>query len=128
MSVLLILLVGVAGGTGAVARFMLDGTIRARFATAIPWSTVAINIMGSGLLGLLGGLALGEQVPLAAELIVGVGFLGGFTTFSTASVETARLIQSGQLRSAVVNGLGTATLALLAAAAGVAIGALLVGG
>ncbi len=128
MSVLLILLVGVAGGTGAVARFMLDGAIRARFATAIPWSTVAINTLGSGLLGLLGGLALGEQVPLAAELIVGVGFLGGFTTFSTASVETARLIQSGQLRSAVVNGLGTATLALLAAAAGVAIGAHLVGG
>lgn len=128
MSVLLILLVGVAGGTGAAARFMLDGALRSWFATTIPWSTVAINVLGSGLLGLLGGLAIGEQVPLAVELIAGVGFLGGFTTFSTASVETARLIQSGQLWRAVVNGLGTAVLALLAAAAGVAIGALLIGG
>ena len=128
MSVLLILLVGVAGGTGAVARFMLDGAIRARFTTAIPWSTVIINILGSGLLGLLGGLALGEQIPLAAELALGVGFLGGFTTFSTASVETARLIQSGRLGRALVNALGTAALALLAAAAGVAAGVFLAGG
>ena len=128
MSVLLILLVGVAGGTGAVARFMLDGAIRARFTTAIPWSTVIINILGSGLLGLLGGLALGEQIPLAAELVLGVGFLGGFTTFSTASVETARLIQSGRLGRALVNALGTAALALLAAAAGVAAGVFLAGG
>ncbi|WP_026552797.1 CrcB family protein [Arthrobacter sp. H20] len=127
MSVLLVLLIGAAGGLGAVTRFMLDGVVRFRFATAIPWSTVAINVLGSGLLGLLAGLALGGGLPVELELAAGVGFLGGFTTFSTASVETLRLIQSGRVGRGLVNALGTAALALLAAAAGVAVGSLFVG-
>ncbi|MHA7153594.1 fluoride efflux transporter CrcB [Arthrobacter sp. TMN-50] len=128
MSVLLVLLIGAAGGFGAVTRFVLDGVVRARFATAIPWGTVTINVLGSGLLGLLTGLALGTSVPPELELAAGVGFLGGFTTFSTASVETVRLIQSGRVGRGLVNGVGTAALALLAAAAGVAAGAGLAGG
>lgn len=127
MSVLAVLLIGAAGGLGAVTRFVVDGMVRSRVATAIPWGTVIINVLGSGLLGLLVGLALGGGVPEKLELVVGVGFLGGFTTFSTASVETVRLIQSGRVGKGWVNAVGTALLAVLAAGAGVAIGALAVG-
>ncbi|MBG6189728.1 CrcB protein [Arthrobacter sp. CAN_A212] len=128
MSVLLILLVGAAGGCGAVTRFMLDGVVRSRFRTAIPWGTVAINVVGSGLLGILAGLGLRGGMPLDPEMIAGVGFLGGFTTFSTASVETVRLLQSGRVGRGLINAMGTATLALLAAGAGLAVGSLLAGG
>ncbi|MBG6181341.1 fluoride efflux transporter CrcB [Arthrobacter sp. CAN_A1] len=127
MSVLVVLLIGAAGGFGAVTRFVVDGVVRARFATAIPWGTVTINVVGSGLLGLLTGVALGGGVPQELQLAAGVGFLGGFTTFSTASVETVRLIQSGRVGRGLVNALGTAVLALVAAAAGIVVGAVLVG-
>lgn len=127
MSVLLVLLVGAAGGLGAVARFMLDGVVRSRFRTAIPWGTVAINVVGSGLLGLLAGLGLAGGMPPDIEVIAGIGFLGGFTTFSTASVETVRLLQSGRVGRGLINALGTAILALLAAGVGVAVGSLLAG-
>lgn len=125
MSVLLILLVGAAGGLGAVTRFMLDGVVRSRFRTAIPWGTMAINVVGSGLLGLLAGLGLAGDMPPATAVIAGVGFLGGFTTFSTASVETVRLLQSGRVGRGLINALGTAALALLAAGTGIAVGTLL---
>lgn len=127
MSVLMVLLVGAAGGLGAVARFMLDGVVRSRFATAIPWGTVAINVVGSGLLGLLVGSGLAGGMHPDIEVIAGVGFLGGFTTFSTASVETVRLLQSGRVGRGLINALGTAALALLAAGAGVGVGFLLAG-
>ena len=123
MSVVLVLLIGVAGGLGAVTRFMIDGVVRSRIGTAFPWATVIINILGSGLLGLLIGAGTTGRVPVEAGLIAGVGFLGGFTTFSTASVETVRLIQSGRRGLGLAYALGTATLALLAVAAGVAVGA-----
>ncbi|MHA7292927.1 fluoride efflux transporter FluC [Arthrobacter sp. HLT1-21] len=127
MSVLVVLLIGAAGGLGAVTRFVLDGVVRARFATAIPWGTVTINVVGSGFMGLLTGLALGGGVSLELELAAGVGFLGGFTTFSTASVDTVRLIRSGRVGRGLVHAIGTAVLALIAAAAGIAAGAVLVG-
>lgn len=122
MSALLILLIALAGGVGAVARFTVDGALRSRFRTVIPWSTVVINIAGSALLGLLVGLTLQGAEGRAVEAVLGIGFLGGFTTFSTASVETARLIHSGRWGRALVNALGTASLALLAAALGIAAG------
>lgn len=110
-------LVALAGGLGAMARFSLDSWISARWRSSLPMGTVVINVTGSLLLGLLTGWALrsGDSPWLA---IVGIGFLGGYTTFSTASVEAARLARSGRGGGAVVHAMVMMMLGLAAAVLG----------
>ncbi len=92
--------VALAGGLGAGARFMLDGFLSTRIRQSVPTATLIINLLGSGLLGVLTGwIAAGG--PADAKAILGVGFCGGFTTFSTASVELARLVCNGRRRTAL---------------------------
>jgi fluoride exporter len=122
--ILTLVLVSVAGGLGAAARLVLDGVISARFRSAYPVGTPVINVTGSLLLGLITGLAISHGLPQQWHLILGSGFLGGYTTFSTASVETVRLLQAGRYASAAVNGLGMLVLSVLAAAAGLLLGSL----
>lgn len=114
-----VILLALAGGIGAAVRFMVDGFMRQRFKTALPWGTILINVSGSLALGFLAGLLMRGQAPESLFLIVGTGFLGGYTTFSTASLETIRLIQSGRTGLALINGLGSMAASVLAAAAGV---------
>lgn len=119
------LLVALAGGLGAVARFVLDGLIRRRTSGAFPAGTLIINLTGSLLLGLLAGLVTGglsEQL----QTVLGTGFLGGYTTFSSASVETVRLLQERRFRAAVGYGLGMVVLATALALGGFGLGSLLV--
>lgn len=125
MNLVTLLLVGLAGGLGAGTRFVVDGLIRARLRSALPLGTIAINITGSFLLGLVAGLVIVQGAPPELQAIAGTGFLGGYTTFSTASFETVRLIQSRRTGLALLNGLGTATAAVAAAAGGLALAALL---
>jgi CrcB protein len=120
-----VVLLALAGGIGAAVRFMVDGFMRQRFKTALPWGTILINVSGSLALGFLAGLLMRGQAPESLFLIVGTGFLGGYTTFSTASLETIRLIQSGRTGLALLNGLGSMAASVLAAAAGVGFGLLL---
>jgi CrcB protein len=120
-----VVLLALAGGLGAAVRFMVDGAVRARFRTALPWGTILINVSGSLLLGFLAGLVMDGRAPESLVLILGTGFLGGYTTFSTASLETIRLIQSGRTGLALVNGVGTMAVSVLAATAGVWIASLL---
>jgi len=122
-----VLLLGLAGGVGAAARFVVDGLVRARLKTALPWGTILINVSGSLVLGFLAGLMMRGQAPESLYLVLGTGFLGGYTTFSTASLETIRLIQSGRTGLALVNGVGSMAASVLAAAAGVGLGFLLTG-
>ncbi len=116
-----VLLLALAGGLGAVARFVLDGAISAA-GTARSWrypvGTTVINVSGSFLLGLLAGLAAGRLLPDAALLVLGTGFLGGYTTFSTAAFEAVRLGEQGRWVAALVHGLGQVVLATVLAALG----------
>ncbi len=114
---MILLLVALAGGLGAVARFALDSFITARWPAPLPVGTVVINVSGSLLLGLLTGWALNTN---GAEVlaVVGVGFLGGYTTFSTASVEAARLLRSGRSLGAALHAVAMVVLALAAALIG----------
>ncbi len=121
MSAGLVLALGVAGGLGSVARFMLDGVIRTRVRTASPLGTMTVNISGSLALGLLSGLALAALLPPGWALVLGGGFLGGYTTFSTASAETVRLVQAGRTTAALLTGGGTALAAFAAAGAGLSL-------
>ncbi|MGX5714921.1 fluoride efflux transporter CrcB [Arthrobacter sp. MAHUQ-56] len=125
MNALVIALVGLAGGLGAGTRFVVDGLIRARLRTALPVATIAINVTGSFLLGLVAGAVIVHAAPPELQAIAGTGFLGGYTTFSTASFETVRLVQSRRTGLALLNGIGTAVVAVAAAAAGLALGGLL---
>ena len=125
MSVLLFGLIACAGGVGAALRLAVDGFIRARARVIYPLGTTVINVTGSLLLGLVTGLALTRILPEELALILGSGLLGGYTTFSTASYETIRLIQEGRWLAALVNGPGMLLLCVLAAAAGLWVGAML---
>lgn len=126
MSALLYAGVTAAGSVGAGTRFVVDGLIRAHRSTRTRWAglplgTPFINITGSLALGILTGLVLFHGAPQAWQVIAGTGFCGGYTTFSTASVETARLIQQRRPVLAAVNAAGALALTMLAAAAGLAL-------
>jgi CrcB protein len=113
--------VGIAGGLGAVARFVLDGVIQKAFPRPTPVGTVVVNLSGSLLLGALAGL-LASGMPDQLYLILGTGFLGGYTTFSTACFEVVGLLRRRRFRAALRVGLGTMIFAVLAATLGYSIG------
>ncbi|MEN0103418.1 MAG: fluoride efflux transporter CrcB [Curtobacterium sp.] len=121
MSALELLLVAVGGGVGAALRFLLDGLVKARV-SGFPLGTVVINVSGSLVLGLLTGLGQAGTLALPAVAILGTGMMGGYTTFSTASVETVQLLRSGKTRLAVLNGLGMLVVSVGAAALGLLLG------
>jgi len=117
------LVVACAGGAGAVTRFLLDAAITRRVRARVPIATLIINITGSLLLGGLSGLAVGLSADGPAAVVtaaLGTGFCGGYTTFSTASVEVVRLwVAEGRV---IGVGYAVATLvgSVLAAALGMA--------
>ena len=115
--------VALAGGVGAVSRFVVDGLVRTKVSAAFPVGTVLINVSGSFLLGLVTGLVLARAAPDALRLVVGTGFLGGYTTFSTASFETVRLVEQHRVGLALLNGVGTLITTACVAAGGFWLGA-----
>ncbi|WP_025159311.1 fluoride efflux transporter CrcB [Leifsonia aquatica] len=125
MGALRLLAVAGAGGLGAVSRLIVDGFVKSRVVIAYPLGTTVINISGSFLLGLVTGLATAGLLPPDWRAVIGIGFIGGYTTFSTASFETVRLAQEGRYRAATVNAFGMLAGALLAAGLGLWIGWLL---
>ncbi|OMH31587.1 CrcB family protein [Tersicoccus sp. Bi-70] len=110
--------IAAAGGVGAALRFVVDGLVRSRTRGTFPWATVLINVTGSLLLGVITGLAAAHGLDRAWVLVLGGGLLGGYTTFSTASVETVRLAQGRRRLAAAGNAVGTAVLTVAAAAIG----------
>lgn len=125
MTPLIFIALALAGGIGASARMLLDGIIKSRVSSGVPWGTIVINVSGSLVLGLLTGLASSATLPESWHLILGTGFLGGYTTFSTASFETIRLIQERRWALSLFNGLGTLVAATAAAGLGLWIGGLI---
>lgn len=113
-----VLLISMAGGAGALLRFIADGLIRTRFGRLFPWGTLLINISGSLLLGIVIGLALNHHASPTTVLILGTGYCDGYTTFSTASFETVRFIEGQRFGIALCNALGGLLLTIAAAALG----------
>lgn len=132
MTPLVFLGVCAAGGLGAALRLFVDGVIGARRAAGrgagadpVPrpgLGTSVINISGSLLLGLLTGLTVSAVVPADLETILGVGLLGGYTTFSTAAVETVRFARQGRQLVAVLHGIGMLVGGVTAALVGYLVG------
>ena len=118
----LALLICLAGGVGAALRLVLDGLIRDWVRSTYPVATTIINITGSLLLGLLTGLASQQLLPHQWQLITGTGLLGGYTTFSTTSFETLRLLEDRQYAAAALNAFGLLITGTGAAAVGLITG------
>ena len=116
------LYVGIFGALGCLARYFSSSWIHDFIAGPIPFGTLAVNVIGSLAIGLLMGGDLHHPL-LGGNLRVGlaVGFLGGFTTFSTFSYETVRLLENGSFAAAVFNVLMNVILCLLGAWLGIVI-------
>lgn len=110
--------VAVGGAIGSAARYGIAGFVNLR---SHPWGTVAVNVIGSLVLGLLVGL-WGFRADGDVRVGVAVGLLGGFTTFSTLAVDTIHLWERGNPEVAVASVLVTLLAGIAAALAGVVIG------
>jgi CrcB protein len=119
-----VLLMMLAGGAGAVARFTTDEAVQSRGDGSYPWGTFGINVSGCFLLGVIWGYVDNHSSDKAFLTVAGTGFCGGFTTFSTFSVESLRLMQVREY-GAAARYVGTSlVLGGLAAAVGLALGGL----
>jgi CrcB protein len=117
--------IGVAGCLGALARYGLEGLVSRR-AGAFPWGTFVVNVSGSFLLGVV-ATVLGERLAVAPWLraTVAIGFLGAYTTFSTLSLESYRLLETRSYALAGANLVGSVTAGLVALYGGVVVGRVL---
>ena len=113
--------VALAGGVGAGLRWLADTLLSRAMPKGFPWAILVVNVTGSLALGVVTGAAL-DGVALA---IVGTGLLGGYTTFSTVAVDTQVHAREGRRGVAWANALGTLVLTVVAALAGLSLGAAL---
>jgi CrcB protein len=120
-----LVLVGAGGFFGAISRYLVDGWVSATTGGGFPWGTLVVNVSGSFVLGLLFAASV-ERGVLPAEIRapVLVGFIGAYTTFSTLTLETWRLVEAGSYLIAVANIAGSLVLGLAAVVAGLLIGRL----
>lgn len=116
MTLLLALAVGAAGGVGAALRYLVDNAVPTRTRARYPWGIVLVNLTGSFALGALTGAVSGVWLT-----IVGTGLLGGYTTFSTAAVDAARLLLDRRITAGVVGTLATMIGCVALAALGYAL-------
>jgi fluoride exporter len=115
---MLTLAVALAAGLGAVARYVLDQIVEHKTSGSFPAGTLLVNLTGSLVLGLVVGLGLHHGLAATPTVIVGVGFSGGYTTFSTWAWESLALADYGELAQAAANIVVSFAAGLLAAAAG----------
>ena len=118
-----VLLVALGGGIGSAARYLVGGWFANRFGPAFPYGTFVINVTGSFIIGFSLAFAQ-ERVSLSPywRLFFAVGFVGGYTTFSTFEYESVRLLQDREMLLGAVYVLGSVLTGGLAAIGGIALG------
>lgn len=118
-----LLLIGVAGGLGALARYGLSGVVQNRLDGGFPWGTVAVNLVGCLAFGFLVAFLEGRfAFRSELRLFLLIGFMGAFTTFSTYVFETEQLLETGQWIWALGNLSLQNMVGLLALVAGITVG------
>jgi fluoride exporter len=117
MSPILILAAALGGSIGSAARYIVGVSVGRLFNTNFPWATLIINVSGSVLMGALAALILIRlDLSQAARIFLTVGVCGGFTTFSTFSLDAYSLIEKGNLATAVIYMVSSAVLSIVALA------------
>ncbi len=118
--------VAVGGAIGATLRYLVGEFVAARIKTDFPFPTLIVNVTGAFLLGVVMTLAL-ERGAMSDwwRLFLGVGILGGYTTFSTLAFETVELAHEGAMAAAFANAAGSILAGLLAVIAGIYVGRLI---
>lgn len=114
-----VLLVGIGGGAGSIARFLVSRIVGTT--DGFPWATLTVNVVGSFAIGLAAGL-FATRVSDSVRLGLVVGFLGGFTTFSAFSSETVDLVRNGAAALGLANMVVSMLLGVAAAVVGVLVG------
>ena len=115
MTVLLVLL---GGAVGAPARYLTDRAVQRRADSVFPWGTLCVNVIGSLVLGAVAAAAHAGSAPPWVLTLVGTGFCGALTTFSTFGYETVRLLEDGAHAEALANAVVSLVVGMLACAAG----------
>ena len=116
------LLVAAGAVVGAPLRYLTDRAVQSRHGSLFPWGTFTVNVVGSLILGVLTGVTLADSSGSNLYLLIGIGFCGTLTTYSTFSFETVRLVEQRARFLAIVNLLGTLVAGLGAAVLGYTIG------
>ncbi|MFG1866564.1 fluoride efflux transporter CrcB [Micromonospora arborensis] len=118
-----VLLIALGAALGAPLRYLTDRAVQSRHDSAFPWGTLTVNVVGSLLLGVLVGWPTGPAVTA----LVGTGFCGALTTYSTFSYETLRLTKGGNRVLALANVLVSVAAGLAAATVGYALARVMIG-
>ena len=122
--------VALGGAIGSVARFWLTEASAKWWGAAFPWGTIIANVTGSFLIGLIAALpVMGPRDltgPMGRQFLM-VGIMGGYTTFSSFSLQTLTMVQNGHMAKAALNVGGSVVLCLVAVALGYALGAMIGG-
>ncbi|MDA0634385.1 fluoride efflux transporter CrcB [Nonomuraea sp. MCN248] len=98
-----VLVVFIGGLAGAPTRWLVDSSVKKRFGSALPWGTLTVNVLGSAILGFLMGLSSVDALSHTVLSLIGTGFCGALTTFSTFSTDTYKLLTAGSTGKALVN-------------------------
>jgi fluoride exporter len=123
--------IALGGALGSVARFWLNGAVSAKFGETFPWGTLVVNVIGSLIIGVLGALTMPEgpmnsEVRAFATRFIMIGICGGFTTFSSFSLQTLNLIREREWLFAGGNMLLSVMLCLVATWLGFILGSVLI--
>jgi CrcB protein len=114
-----VLLIALGGSLGSVARYGVSTLVYTIAGEGFPFGTLVVNITGSFLIGFVAELIDATLVPSAWRSMASIGFIGGYTTFSTYTFETLTLVREGEVRLATLNVVGNNVLGLLLAAFGI---------
>jgi len=113
-----VLLVLLGGAVGAPARYLTDRAVQRRADIVFPWGTLCVNVIGSLVLGVVAAAAYAGSAPEWVLTLVGTGFCGALTTFSTFGYETVRLLEDGARGKALANAVVSLVVGMLTCAAG----------